>query len=95
MSAALGWFEEFVRSAGLANLAIGVLLLEAILFVALRRRLRGATTSLLVNAATGLMLMLIVRAALLERPALEIAALFTAAFAFHVVDVVVRLRARP
>ena len=94
MSGALTWFEGFVASAGLANLALLVLAAEIVAIIALRGRLSGATKSLLVNAATGIALMLIVRAALLGRPALEIAALFTLAFTLHITDVIVRLRDR-
>ena len=95
MNGVLGWFEGFVASAGLANLAIGVLLLEAALVVALRARIADASASLLVNAMTGLALMLIVRAALLDSSPLVIATLFTLAFALHLLDVWIRLRSRP
>ena len=94
MSAALSWFETFVRDAHLAHMALAVLALEALVVLLLRRRLGGRTVPLLVNVATGAVLMLIVRAALLERPALEIASLFTLALALHLADAALRLRGR-
>lgn len=92
MTTALVWFEGFVASAGLANLALAVLAIEAVAVLAFRKRLGPATSSLLVNSATGIALMLIVRAALLGQPALLIAVLFTLAFALHLLDVWMRLR---
>ena len=92
---ALGWFEGFVLSAGLANLALGVLAVEALLVLVFRARLGSLAASLFVNAATGAALMLIVRAALLGAPALQIAGLFTLAFALHLTDIWVRTRPSP
>ena len=92
MEAARDWFADFVLGAGLANLALAVLALEAVAVLALRSRLGGRTAGLLVNAGTGAALMLIVRAALLDRSAWEIAALFTLAFGLHVLDGWLRLR---
>lgn len=90
----LAWFEGFVRDAHLAHLALAVLVLEALIVLAFRHRLGAKTMPLLVNVATGVVLMAIVRAALLERPALEIAALFTLAFVLHLSDAALRLRGR-
>ena len=67
-------------------------MIEALLVFAFRHRLGSRTVPLLVNVGTGIVLMAIVRAALLERPALEIAALFTLAFVLHLTDAVLRLR---
>lgn len=95
MSAITGWFEGLVLSGGLANLAIAVLVVEAAILLAIRPRIGAVTGSLLVTLANGIALMMIVRAALLGRPAREIAILFTLALALHMLDVWVRLRSRP
>ena len=94
MSEAWTWFEAFVREGHLAHLALAVLALEGLAILALRHRLGARTLPLLVNVATGAVLMLIVRAALLGRPVLEIAALFTLALALHLADAALRLRGR-
>ena len=82
-----------VADARLAELALAVLAVEAILLVAFRHRFRVFPRGPLVNVATGIALMLIVRAALLGRPALEIVLLFTLAFGLHVADMLPRVRA--
>ena len=86
------WMETFVREAHLANLALLVLGIEAAALLALRRRLAGMTLGLMLNVATGVVLMLIVRAALLGRPAMEIAALFVVSGLLHGADMWLRLR---
>ena len=88
----LDWLEWAVREAHLAHLALGVLVLEAALALALRARLGARLPGVLLNIATGAALMLIVRAALLDRPAWEIAALFSLAFPLHLADMALRLR---
>ena len=86
------WVEAFVREAHLAHLALAVLLLEGVAVVAFRHRLGSRAKGLLANVATGIALMLVVRAALLDRPAFEIAGLFAVAFALHIMDMTMRLR---
>ena len=88
------FLDLLVRGALLPHLALAVLALEAVAVLALRRRLGARALSLLVNAATGIALMLIVRAAMLDRAPIEIVGLFTLAFVLHLVDTGLRLRGR-
>ena len=90
----LAWFESFVAGGGLATLALLVLALEALLVLVFRTRLGPRALPLLVNVATGAALMLIVRAALAGGSAWLIAALFTLAFALHLLEAGLRLRGR-
>lgn len=90
----LAWFEEFVGGGGLATLALAVLAAEGLLVLAFRSRIGARAVPLLVNVATGVALMLIVRAALLGASAWWIALLFTLAFALHLLDMALRLRGR-
>lgn len=87
-------FDGFVAGGGLAGLALAVLAVEAALILACRARLGPRAVPLLVNVATGIALMLIVRAALTGASAWTIAALFTLAFALHLADMGLRLRGR-
>ena len=88
----LDWFGGFVAGGGLATMALLVLTVEAALVLAFRARLGPRTLPLLVNVATGIALMLIVRAALTGASPWLIAALFTLAFALHLADMALRLR---
>ena len=90
----LAWFEGFVAGGGLATLALVVLALEALLVLVFRARLGPRALPLLVNVATGAALMLIVRAALTGGSPWLIAALFTLAFALHLLDAAMRLAGR-
>ena len=90
----VAWFEGFVAGGGLATLALAVLSVEAVLILAFRARLGSRATALLVNVATGAALMLIVRAALTGGSPWLIAALFTLAFALHLLDAAMRLAGR-
>ena len=90
----IDWFARFATGGGLAALALGVLALEAIAVLALRDRLGPRAVPLLVNAATGAVLMLIVLVAQRGGPWWAVASLFTLAFALHVVDGAMRLRGR-
>ena len=94
MNDVIDWFARFVATGGLAALALGVLALEALAVLALRARLGPRAVPLLVNAATGAALMLIVLAALRGGSPWLVAALFTLAFALHLLDAALRLRGR-
>ena len=88
------WLSNLVARGHLAHLALAVLGLEGLLVLVFRSRLGARALPLLVNVATGAVLMLIVRAALLGRPTFEILALFAVAFVLHLLDAMLRLRGR-
>ena len=86
------WFAWLVEDARIAHLALLVLAVEGLVLVLFRSRFERFPRGLFLNVATGAALMLIVRAALLGRPALEIVALFGLAFALHLADALPRAR---
>lgn len=90
----IDWFAAFATGGGLAAMALVVLALEAVAILAFRARLGRRAASLLLNAATGAVLMLIVLVAQRDGPWWQIAALFTLAFALHLADGASRLRER-
>ena len=94
LAAATDWFARFATEGGLAALALAVLAVEALAVIALRARLGARARPLLLNAATGAVLMLIVLLAQREGPWWAIAALFTLAFGLHLADGALRLRGR-
>ena len=90
----IDWLAGFAMSGGLAALALAVLAVEAVVVIALRVRLGRRAVPLLVNAATGAVLMLIVLLAQRDGPWWAVASLFTLAFALHLTDGAMRLRGR-
>ena len=76
----------------LARIAIVVLGLEAVAFVLLRRRLAVRLPILLVNTASGVVLMLIVLAVARDASSAAILALFALSFGLHALDLSARLR---
>jgi outer membrane biosynthesis protein TonB len=83
---------ELFASGRIADVAIAILLLEALLFVWLhaRRRLGPAPGELLPNVAAGLFLLLALRGALVGAGWPWIAASLAAALAAHLADLVRR-----
>ena len=83
-----------LASQTLVDVAIAITVLEAIVLWILGRRSGGgiATRALLANVGAGLFLMLAVRAALVGAAWPWLAALFAAAGASHVADLVTRWR---
>ena len=90
----IDWLARFATEGGLAALALAVLTAEAFAVLAFRTQLGPRATPLLLNAATGAVLMLIVLLAQRGGAWWQIASLFTLAFGLHVADGALRLRGR-